>query len=116
MRRSILRAPVPAPLRLHFPYTGFAVDSAIPATTLHCVGPRNFPCRLFPRCTPKLGCPHLPNPRQSTLRSALGPSFLQSSFSRLTGKTCIPYSQVLEGQHLSVHLFSGSGSGSNVYG
>src|SRR5262249_11102432 len=31
-------------------------------------------------------------------------------------KTCIPYSRVLEGQHLSVHLFSGLGSGSTVYG
>jgi hypothetical protein len=83
-----------------------AVGAPIPATILRCAGPRNYPCRLSPRCTSKPCGLHRPNRRQSTPRSVLRRSFLHS-FSNITGKTCIPYSRVLEGQHLSVHLFSG---------
>src|SRR5712691_8749460 len=106
MHRSALHVPVPIRRLLAFHHSGFAAGSAIPATILVYSGRRNFPCRQFPRCTPKLGGLHPPNRRQSTRRPVLRPSLLPS-FSDITGKTCIPYSRVLEGQHLSVHLFSG---------
>jgi hypothetical protein len=38
------------------------------------------------------------------------------SFFDPSPEKCIPYSRVLEGQHLSMHPLSGFGPGSNVYG
>src|SRR6478672_4084243 len=105
MHRPTLHVPVPIRPLPAFHHIGFAVGAPIPATILRCAGPRNCPCRLSPRCTPKPCGLHRPNRRQSRPRSVLRRSFLHS-FSNITGKTCIPYSRVLEGQHLSVHLFS----------
>src|ERR1051325_10267701 len=106
MRRSVLHAPAPTRSQFAFRHIGFVIRLAILAMILFCVRSRSFLYDRSQRGTPTRDGSHRPNPLLAMPRFRSAFSSLSCLFlPRRLPENCIPYSRVLEGQHLSVHPF-----------